>query len=93
MKTTKHWVGCKNPKQITIAPRIAPARSLDPFDGMERLTLRPGAYIRVKSPSSAFYDGRGTISHQVNASYLWAVRLEGFLGTMDFTANEMTVLN
>lgn len=93
MKTTKHWVGCKNPKQITIAPRIAPVLSLDPFDGMQRLTLRPGAQIRVKSPSSAFHDARGTVVHQVNASHLWAVRLEGFLGTVDFTASEMTVLN
>lgn len=64
-----------------------------PNCGTRPPTLRPGAQIRVKSPSSAFHDARGTVSHQVNASHIWAVHLGGFLGTVDFTANEMTVLS
>lgn len=92
MKTTKFWVGCKKPILRTFASPT-PVLSMDPFDGMQRLELRPGAQIRVKSPTSAFHGARGTVSHRVNASHLWAVRLEGFLGTVDFTANEMTVLN
>lgn len=48
--------------------------------------------VRVKSPASAFHNQRGTIVAQISPS-LWAVRLEGFTGTVDFSTSELTVLN